>query len=123
MKPDKVLIFPTRTAFVLFWELLNIKFCDKYSSFLLFVSSAQSRGLACLLYNPARGPEAGTLALDAVERLVQLATYEACKTALEPSLALGASAANTPLDCEVLRRTDMIWPKSLAQQVEFLIRI
>lgn len=37
----------------------------------------------------------------------------------EPSLALGASVANPPSDCEVLRRADMVWPERLAQQVEF----
>lgn len=46
-------------------------------------------------------------------------TSEAGKLALEPSLALGASVANPPLDCEVLSRNDMVWTQSLVQQVEF----
>lgn len=99
MKPDKVLISPTRKALILFWELLNIKFYDKYSSFSLFVFSARSRRLACLSGNPARGWDGGGdwhtdhqccgKALAAGNPSVKHR-----KLAPEPSLALGASVAN-----------------------------
>lgn len=86
-KLDKALIFPPRTALILFWELLNIKLCDKYSSVSLFiVFSARSRCMACLLGSPARG-----------ETLVAgNPSTKQERLAPEPSPALGACVANSP---------------------------
>lgn len=62
----------------------------------------------------------GTLTRDTLERFSQLATcLSSTELVLEPSLALGTSVAYLSLDWVVLRKTDMVWPRSLAQQVEF----
>lgn len=78
---------------ILLWGLLNIKFYDKYFSFLLFLLfSVAGAGAwpACRAVQPG----AGGLALYG---LLELVTTKQEKLAPEPSLALGACVRPTLL--------------------------
>ena len=104
---------------ILFWGLLNIKFYDKYSSFLLLILFSVARAGALPAYR-AVPPGAWGLACcgqtleagDPSMKQKRLAPEPSLafgdpstkqkRLAPEPSLAFGACMANSPSDREVL---------------------
>ena len=86
---------------ILFWVLLNIKFYDKYSSFLLLILFSVARAGA---WPACRAVQPGPWGLACCGQTLEAGdpSMKQKKLAPEPSLAFGACMANSPSDREVL---------------------